>query len=452
MRFHNRYRKILALTTALITVFSVPAFSAVESQLTADEMNYDTKSQVFNARGHVKLTRLKVTITSDFGSADNIKKRARMWSKVVGSGSHDNIPLHFVCKDLTVIMSEPETRYVMSGAVDGTYGPRSLQANQAWYQGQDFGASQMKRFYDAAQRTTFVADRAWGSSDKNGLMKMSGVGDVYYKQDAEKGGYTEMWGSEAYYDRIAGTTLVSGPLHARQVSATNEVSELWGKKGIHNQKEGTVTVAGPMRGIQRAGNGNVTELWGDNGVYSTKEEIVTITGSAHGIQNSKNGDVSELWGNKSVYSQKEQVLTVTGSLHGMQHAKSGEVTELWGNDGVYSQKEGLTTITGAGHIKHKTTAGELTEIWGDKLIRSEKQGTVIATGHASAVQTGRRITADELIYYPSTGKLKANGHPHVTVDISRVDLSPKKTHNGQSKTTMRKDVTPKAKTTKGRKK
>ncbi len=107
-----------------------------------------------------------------------------------------------------------------------------------------------------------------------------------------------------------------------------------------------------------------------------------------------------------------------GQVYLRQENRDGSVMELWSDSGAYSRSQGTTTATGQVHIKQVAADGQVTELWADKMVRSERHDSITASGNARAAQEGRRITANELVYYPGNGKLDARGRPQITVDLS----------------------------------
>ncbi len=61
--------------------------------------------------------------------------------------------------------------------------------------------------------------------------------------------------------------------------------------------------------------------------------------------------------------------------------------------------------------------GKLSRITGGKAVYARRRGTVVMSGGALAVQGGRRIAAQNIVYYPTTGKIEAKGKPRVTFDV-----------------------------------
>lgn len=88
--------------------------------------------------------------------------------------------------------------------------------------------------------------------------------------------------------------------------------------------------------------------------------------------------------------------------------------------------QGLHHFVGTGdvYIHQINGQNDVTEIWSNRLVYNREKDSLTATGNARALQKGRRITARNLIYYPSTGKLEAQGSPRITVDVSKGKNAP----------------------------
>lgn len=88
---------------------------------------------------------------------------------------------------------------------------------------------------------------------------------------------------------------------------------------------------------------------------------------------------------------------------------------------VYSRADGTMTGTGSASIsvdRVGESSVKPTKIECDTLFYNFRDGLVTGTGNASAVQEGRRVTAQTMIYHTDTGFLEAKGTPRMTVDLS----------------------------------
>jgi lipopolysaccharide assembly outer membrane protein LptD (OstA) len=67
-------------------------------------------------------------------------------------------------------------------------------------------------------------------------------------------------------------------------------------------------------------------------------------------------------------------------------------------------------------IKHAKD-GTVTKISGGKALYSKDRGSIVMSGGAVAVQRGRKITAKNVVFYPTTSKIEAKGNPKITFDV-----------------------------------
>ncbi len=82
--------------------------------------------------------------------------------------------------------------------------------------------------------------------------------------------------------------------------------------------------------------------------------------------------------------------------------------------------EGLEEFEAEGSVRLEIVNrkdGKLSHISGGKAVYARGRGTVVMSGGALAVQDGRRISAQNVVYYPATGKIEAKGKPRVTFDV-----------------------------------
>ncbi len=59
----------------------------------------------------------------------------------------------------------------------------------------------------------------------------------------------------------------------------------------------------------------------------------------------------------------------------------------------------------------------VTKISGGKAVYSRDRGSIIMSGGAVAVQKGRKVTAKNIIFYPSTNKIEAKGSPSISFEV-----------------------------------
>ena len=104
-----------------------------------------------------------------------------------------------------------------------------------------------------------------------------------------------------------------------------------------------------------------------------------------------------------------------------------KVSRLWCDALSYSRAADTLTGTGSAkiHVQSKSGRTKETTIECEKLVYSVGGNVVTATGNARAVQDGRRISAQTLIYHPDTGRLEAKGTPRISVDLTNLKPSPR---------------------------
>ncbi len=82
--------------------------------------------------------------------------------------------------------------------------------------------------------------------------------------------------------------------------------------------------------------------------------------------------------------------------------KKGDVVEL--------------TATGSLVLKMADDKGKVTKVTGDKGIFSKARGTLVVTGNATAVQEGRSLTADSVVYWLESKKIEALGNAKMILE------------------------------------
>lgn len=95
---------------------------------------------------------------------------------------------------------------------------------------------------------------------------------------------------------------------------------------------------------------------------------------------------------------------------------------LWCSVLAYSREAGTLTGTGSAkiHVQSKSGKAKETKIECEKLVCSLEANLITATGEVLAIQEGRRITAQTLVYHPDTGRIEAKGMPRISVDLTNL--------------------------------
>lgn len=238
------------------------AAARVQTQLTADVMDYDTESGDFSSSGNVKLVREGVTLASDFGEANTRRQKARMWGSTRAYGVYRNEKLDVKCGQIEADFAAPEVIYVMTGGVDAVFGTRVLRSATANLQGPNFGATAVTHFEDKNNNLVLACDTLRGDYDSQGIRSVVGEGKVAAVQSDEK-----------------------------------RIIKLWCDRLVYSRETQTTTGTGtPKINVERLdGNGaKQTIMESERMVHSWKDNSITATGNAHAVQDGRRISAREL--------------------------------------------------------------------------------------------------------------------------------------------------------------
>lgn len=59
----------------------------------------------------------------------------------------------------------------------------------------------------------------------------------------------------------------------------------------------------------------------------------------------------------------------------------------------------------------------VTKISGSKAVFVKDRGSIIISGNAAAIQNGRKVTAQNIVFYPATNKIEAKGKPSISIEM-----------------------------------
>lgn len=81
----------------------------------------------------------------------------------------------------------------------------------------------------------------------------------------------------------------------------------------------------------------------------------------------------------------------------------------------------FANLEARGNVKADTTAsdGKPATITSQRAVYGDAAGTIVFSGGARAVQPGRTITADMIIYRVDTGRIEAEGSPRIVVEMEQ---------------------------------
>ncbi len=84
------------------------------------------------------------------------------------------------------------------------------------------------------------------------------------------------------------------------------------------------------------------------------------------------------------------------------------------------QRENLHEFEAEGKVSMEVLNrkdGSITRISGGKAVYSKDRGSIIMSGGAVAVQKGRRVNAQNIVFYPATNKIEAKGKPSISFEV-----------------------------------
>ncbi len=198
-----------AVFCAIFCATQASAAESVQTQLTADVMDYDMETGDFSAKGNVKIVREDVTLVADAGAANTKTQKARMWGNAHAYGKYRGEDLDAKCHQVDADFSASGGKYAMSGDVDATFGIRVLRSETANLDGQKFSATAVTHFEDKKQGVVLACDTLDGDYDAKGVRVAHAVGHVAGVQTDETR-IVKLWCDDLYYSREDGTTTAIG--------------------------------------------------------------------------------------------------------------------------------------------------------------------------------------------------------------------------------------------------
>lgn len=223
-------------------------------------------------------------------------------------------------------------------------------------------------------------------------------------------------------------TLWSGAGFAREVKLTADSMQYDSASGYFTAsenvkivREGIVATArkaeGNMSGgeLNLIGDVHILGVWEDEKVdikgqiltgYLQEPRGVSFKGTVQGIWGSRQIDAEDLRTRGDAFSVAKlrryadtaegfsfSCNTIEGKL------KDGEIVEF--------------TAVGAFRFLSSPKRGTPTEIRGDKAVYSKARGSLVVNGNVTAVQNGRSLRSDALVYFPAQNRIEATGKPQL---------------------------------------
>ncbi len=244
-----------AIFCAIFCACQVFAADRVQTQLTADVMDYDMETGDFSAKGNVKIVREDVTLKADFGAANTKTQKARMWGNAYAYGKYRGENLDAKCDQVDADFGAKGGNYAMSGNVDATFGPRILRSATANLDGQKFYATAVTHFEDKSQGAVLACDTLDGDYDAQGIRNGHAVGHVAAVQTDETR-IVKLWCDDLVYSRADGTTIATGKpkIDAERLDvADDNVAKrtiLESDTMVHRWSDNSITATGHARAVQ----------------------------------------------------------------------------------------------------------------------------------------------------------------------------------------------------------
>ncbi|MDI9371246.1 MAG: LPS export ABC transporter periplasmic protein LptC [Synergistaceae bacterium] len=207
------------------------------------------------------------------------------------------------------------------------------------------------------------------------------------------------------YDSASGYFTASGGVTIAREGLTATAAKAEG-----NMNEGRVDLIGDVR-ISGEWEGESIDVKGQ--VFTGY--LVAPTGFT------LKGTVSGEWGNRSIEAQELEVRGDKFSVTGLaRYTDSSEGYSFSCRDAEGLLKDGsITEFTGKGAFRLLSSPGmgALTEIRGDRAIYSKARGTIVVHGNVTAVQDGRSLASDSLVFFTGKGRIEATGSPRLVFKI-----------------------------------
>ena len=233
--------------------------------------------------------------------------------------------------------------------------------------------------------------------------------------------------------------LCFGPASAREVKLTADTMQYDSASGhftaadnVKIVREGVTATAKKAEGNM---NGGELNLIGDVHIFGVwEDEKVDIKGQIltgyleepRGV--SFKGTVQGFWGSRQVDAEDLSTRGDTFSVAKLRRfADSAEGFSFSCNSIEGKLKGGeIVEFTAVGAFKFVSSPkrGTPTEIRGDRAVYSKARGSLVVNGNVSAVQDGRSLRSDSLVYFPAQNRIEATGKPQLIFKIG--EGSPKK--------------------------
>ena len=186
-------------------------------------------------------------------------------------------------------------------------------------------------------------------------------------------------------------------------------------------REGIVATAkkaeGNMNGgeLNLIGDVHISGVWQDEKVDIKGQVLTGYLRDPRGV--SFKGTVQGFWGSRRIDAEDLSTRGETFSVAKLRrYADSAEGLSFSCNSIEGKLKDGeIVEFTAVGAFKFISSPkkGTPTEIRGDKAVYSKARGSLVVNGNVSAVQNGRSLRSDSLVYFPAQNRIEATGKPQL---------------------------------------
>lgn len=220
--------------------------------LTAASLRYDPESQRIVAEGSVTIKRGEGRMTADRGEGRSDGSLFILSGNVTAAFPEERLDL--ACGYLTyrtrdnwlfasgdVSISSGNDRlgaevvkyrlgdpvaYEARGDVDILWEGRSVEAESAWREGNDFRARDVRRFEDPGERISLVAPMVSGHVEEGVLAEVTAEGGVLVEVAGRDGKPVRIRGAKGFYSIRKGSVVVTGDASAVQAGRTVSAQSL----------------------------------------------------------------------------------------------------------------------------------------------------------------------------------------------------------------------------------
>ncbi|MDI9387711.1 MAG: LPS export ABC transporter periplasmic protein LptC [Synergistota bacterium] len=231
---------------------------------------------------------------------------------------------------------------------------------------------------------------------------------------------------------LSAVLLLLGPALAREVKMTADSMQYDSASGYFTASDNVTITREGLTATARKAEGNMNEgridligdvrilgEWDGEKVDVRAQVLVAYLQEPTGF--TLKGTVTGAWGGRLVEAEE---LSTRGDAFAV--AKLARYSDSVGgysfscSSAEGKLKEGeITEFTGKGAFRLVSSPGRgaVTEIRGDRAVYSKARGTIVVNGKVTAVQDGRSLASDSLVYFTKQNRIEATGKPQLVFKI-----------------------------------